>query len=35
MTSTVQVQGLLQHDLTVEGGFKKDAHVTLRLLELF
>lgn len=35
VTPTVQVQGLLQRDLAVEGGFKEDARVTLRLMKLF
>ncbi|NSZ19921.1 transporter (plasmid) [Agrobacterium vitis] len=35
LTPTFQVQGLLQRDLRVEGGFKEDAHVTLRLMKLF
>ncbi|HBF29047.1 transporter [Rhizobium sp.] len=35
LTPTLQVQGLFQRDLRVEGGFKEDAHVTLRLMKLF
>lgn len=35
VTPTVQIQGLLQRDLRVEGGFKEDARATLRLLKLF
>lgn len=35
ITPTFQVQGLLQRDLEMEGGFKEDVHVTIRLLKLF
>lgn len=35
LTPTLQIQGLLQRDLRVEGGFKEDAHVSLRLMKLF
>ncbi|OQP83282.1 hypothetical protein BTR14_22535 [Rhizobium rhizosphaerae] len=35
VTPTLQVQGLLQRDLRVEGGFKEDARVSVRLLKLF
>ena len=35
VTPTVQVQAMLQRDVAVEGGFKEDAHVTLRLMKLF
>ncbi|MCM2477575.1 transporter [Rhizobium sp. CG5] len=35
LTPTLQLQGLLQRDLRVEGGFKEDARVSMRLLKLF
>jgi hypothetical protein len=35
VTPTVQVQGLLQRDLNVDGGFKEDLHTTLRVMKLF
>lgn len=35
LTPTFQVQGLLQRDLAVDGGFKENLHATLRLLQLF
>ncbi|CAO3441007.1 transporter [Azospirillum endophyticum] len=35
VTPTFQIQGLLQRDLAVDGGFKEDLHATLRLLQLF
>jgi len=35
VTPTLQVQGMLAKDLKVEGGFKNDAVVELRLLKLF
>lgn len=35
ITPSFQVQGLLQRDLEMEGGFKEDIHVTLRLLKVF
>ncbi|UNK40939.1 transporter (plasmid) [Shinella sp. H4-D48] len=35
LTPTFQIQGLLQRDVRVEGGFKEDTRVTLRLMKLF
>jgi hypothetical protein len=35
ITPTVQVQGLLQRDINVDGGFKEDLHTTLRVMKLF
>ena len=34
-TPTFQVQGLLAHDIKVNGGFKQDLSATLRLLKVF
>ncbi len=35
VTPTFQIQGLLEHDIKVNGGFKQDIYATLRLLKLF
>ncbi|WP_434115600.1 transporter [Paraburkholderia caffeinilytica] len=35
VTPTFQIQGLLEHDIKVNGGFKQDLYATLRLLKLF
>ncbi|MFZ4255565.1 transporter [Raoultella terrigena] len=35
ITPTLQVQGLFQRDINVDGGFKEDLHTTLRVLKLF
>lgn len=35
LTPSFQVQGLVQKDIDVQGGFKEDFRTTLRLLKLF